>query len=348
MATKLTKLTNLDTKGVAVVTAGANNKRIAFAKSKDGNVTIEDLFMEVITKGAMPLDEKAIEDLCAGAGLDPQMVETVKAIVKLKHVYRDNDAFLGVVKQLVGAGQEAPMPAQEAKPEAPKAPPFAKPEEKTEATPAQAQASDEEQPESALEEGDEEETEMSDKKDEAVKSLESVAKAAQDKAAALEAVIKSKDEQLAAMQEAVKANTESVKKMQDDARLARWVAKAQTELAFIAGKTADELGKMLFDIDTGNAEAAKSTFEAFKAQSEIAKSSNIFRPIGVVGGAPAKAGSAWAEVEEKASALVSKSGGNLPQEVALAKARNEVLKSDPALYQRYCAEQAQTNRAAFN
>lgn len=111
---KITKLSNLDTKGVAVVTRGANNKRIALSKSAENDVTtpIEKLFLQVIEKGDMPLDEKTIDDMCKAAGLDPQMAETVKAIMKLRYVYRDNASFQTVVEQLLAGadGQGAGDP----------------------------------------------------------------------------------------------------------------------------------------------------------------------------------------------------------------------------------------------
>lgn len=111
---KITKLSNLDTKGVAVVTRGANNKRIALSKGAENDVTtpIEKLFLQVIEKGDMPLDEKTIDDMCKAAGLDPQMAETVKAIMKLRYVYRDNASFQTVVEQLLAGadGQGAGDP----------------------------------------------------------------------------------------------------------------------------------------------------------------------------------------------------------------------------------------------
>ncbi len=388
-----TKLTNLDTKGVAVVTSGANNKRFAISKAD----TLEQLFLEIIEKGDMPLDEKAIEDMCMQSGLDPQMTETVKAIMKLKHVYRDNAAFLGTIKQLMAtgdaaapqAGAQAGMPgaAPGAMPgpqpgaptpgvpgQAPQAsaPPFGKKpgadgveggddmaaaEQELSAAAEQA-LEDEGGSEEAVAADEQDPPFMGDKKkeppmsdkEEAKKMADLIAKAAdadkkvadaEKKVAELELVTK-------AQKDALDINTNAVKKMQDDLRLAQWVAKADKELAFIAGKTADELGKMLFDIDTLNAEAAKAQFELLKAQAAIVKSSNLFRPSGSVGGAPVAA-SAWAEMEKRVGETITKSAkeGDTP-EVARARAMQAIMKSDPELYSRYCAEQKDTNRAAFN
>lgn len=109
----MTKLTALKTTGVAVVTAGANGKRIALAKGQNGeDITFEELALAIIEKGDMPLDEKAIEDLCLGAGLDAQATETMKAILKLSHVYRDNAAFKGLLKQQFSMQKPAAAPGQ--------------------------------------------------------------------------------------------------------------------------------------------------------------------------------------------------------------------------------------------
>lgn len=330
-----TKLTNLDTKGVAVVTAGANNKKFAIAKASAE--TIEKAFLAVIEKGGMEMDEASIDDICAKAGCDPQMTETVKAIMKLKHVYRDNESFKGVLKQLMSGGEaegDKPPPAQDDKKEPPAG--EAGDGQKTEDTPAA---------------GDTKEPPMPDNTEEAKKMADLVAKAtaeanqklaeADKKVAALEAVAK-------AQKEALDVNTEAVKKMQNDLRLSQWVAKAEKELAFIPGKTADELGKMLFDIDTLNPEMAKGQFELLKGQASIVKSSNLFRPSGAQGGAPAGAQNAFAEAEKRAGEIVAKSSLSEPVEVAKARAMTAVFKADPALYKRYCDEQQSINRAAFN
>lgn len=114
MATKATKLTRLDTRGVAIVDKGANGKRIALAKAApaDGGETFEQLLLELISKGDMPLDDKAVEDMAMRAGLDAQAIETFKAILKLAHVYGDNAAFNGLLKQQFAAMGKPGDPGQ--------------------------------------------------------------------------------------------------------------------------------------------------------------------------------------------------------------------------------------------
>lgn len=360
-AGKITRLTNLDTRGVAVVKRGANNKRFAIAKTGDDvtSPTIEEMFLRVIEKGDMPFDEAAIDEMCKNAGCDPQMAETVKAIMKLKHVYRDNDAFMGVVKQLLAGGEGgAQPPAAGAQPGA-GVPPGAKPGAEGEEPPAAADkdkpageepaapqkepAGDGDKPPpfgKKPDEGDSnKEPPMSDKeKEEAQKAIA--------KAAELETIIKAQAATIETQKTALDANTQAVKKMQDDLRKSQWVTKAEKDLSFVTGKTAEELGQMLFDIDTLNPDMAKSQFEMLKAQSTIVKSSNLFRPSGANGGAPAGAGaSAYSEAEKRADAIVSKSAkeGDTP-EVAKARAMNAVFKADPSLYKRYCDEMEQDNQ----
>lgn len=136
-AAKATKLTRLDTRGVAIVDKGANGKRIALAKAADAGATFEQLLLELISKGDMPLDDKAVEDMAMRAGLDAQAIETFKAILKLAHVYGDNAAFNGLLKQQFaamgkpedpaaaqpqpGAPGQSPMPGKPPMPGAPQA-----------------------------------------------------------------------------------------------------------------------------------------------------------------------------------------------------------------------------------
>jgi hypothetical protein len=53
---------------------------------------------------------------------------------------------------------------------------------------------------------------------------------------------------------------------------------------------------------------------------------------------PAASGSAEEEIEKRAKEIVSKGLNGMPREVALAKARTEVIAADPALYNKYLAE----------
>jgi hypothetical protein len=138
--------------------------------------------------------------------------------------------------------------------------------------------------------------------------------------------------------------------MQDDLRKSQWVAKAEKDLAFVTGKTSEELGQMLFDIDTLNPDMAKQQFEMLKAQAAIVKSSSLFRPSGANGGAPnaGNGASAWAEADKRAGEIVSKSAkeGDSP-EVAKARAMTAVFKADPSLYKRYCDEMEDENARAL-
>lgn len=399
-----TKLSDLDTKGVALVRRGANNKRIAMTKGANGELiddTIEALFLEVIAKGDMAMDDAAVADMCAKAGLDPQATETFKAILKLAYAYQDSAAMKGLLKQVFTA-QAAPaagqpgMPGQQPPsapptPGAPAVPPSAPPTaqaaappgapgkppvpgqegatapkvepgegtpgeeqqdaagtEPGEGTPAE-EAGDEKDPKKkppfgkAAPQGVKE-SDMDEKK-----VAEMVAKAAADAKAEADAKIKEQEAVIKSQQTALDANTLAVSKMQDDLKLSQWVAKAEKDLNFIAGKTAEELGKTLFDLDKLNPALAVQQFELLKSQAAVIKSSNLFRPMGIGGTSGAPAASAFAEVEKRTVELVTKSAGNgEPEEVRKARAQVAVLKADPSLYKRYCDEQEQTNQQLFH
>ncbi len=375
-AQNITRLTNLDTKGVAVVTRGANNKRIAMAKGADVTTTIEQLFLRVIEKGDLPLDEKTIDDMCRAAGLDPQMAETVKAIMKLRHVYQDNDAFLKVVQGLVGSGEtgevepgeegsdDTPgLPGQPPKPGATSDQPVPPNAQQQGAQPGQQQPGAEpaqqkkpegegDKPEQNKQpaEGDKpasgetkEQPQEGDNKEPPMsdKEKEQAKKSADEvvsKAAEMEAVIKTQEMTIKAQQAALDANTSAVKKMQDDMRRTSWVTKAEKELAHLPGTTAEEVGGQLFDIDTAAPELAKKQFETLKKQSDAMKNSSLFRPSGLGGNTPAAAGSASEEIEKLANEIVAKSDVKVPKEVRVAQARAEVVKSHPELYRRYLNE----------
>ncbi|MCC6808703.1 MAG: hypothetical protein IT381_14860 [Deltaproteobacteria bacterium] len=109
---KATKLTKLDTRGVAIVDRGANGKRIALAKASTDGKTFEQALLDAIIKGDMPLDDKAVEDMGMRAGLDAQAIETFKAVLKLANVYADNAAFNALLKQRFTQGPQAGETAQ--------------------------------------------------------------------------------------------------------------------------------------------------------------------------------------------------------------------------------------------
>lgn len=412
MSAKITRLTNLDTRGVAVVKRGANNKKIALFKGADGSdLTFEEMVLQVIQKGDMPLDEAAIDDMCAKAGCDPQMAETFKAIMKLSYVYRDSDTMKGLLKAAFGGppgmpqpgaqpgmpqpGQQ-PMPGQQmpganpmqqqpgmsATPGQPpmpakagdeggdmggdgagKKPPFGKPKGE------EAEGSAEEEQQDALgtepgegtpdeEAGDEpkkknpfsknapgaKERDMDEKK---VQEL--IAKAAADAKAEAEKKIADQEAIIKAQQTALDANTKAVTEMRDEMSKQKWVAKAAAELKYFPGKTAEELGSQLFDLEKVNADIAKSTFEAFKKTADTVQATSMFRAAGAGGPAPAPAGSAIAEMDKLISERVAKGDmTGMPREVQLAKAEAEVIKSHPELYKRYCDEQARLAKSAAN
>lgn len=361
MATKATKLTRLDTRGVAIVDKGANGKRIALAKAApaDGGETFEQLLLELISKGDMPLDDKAVEDMAMRAGLDAQAIETFKAILKLAHVYGDNAAFNGLLKQQFAA--MGAQPGAEKNPlqpggQAPAPTPAPMGEEPMPGEGEEEQAAEGEEPAAEGEEEPQGEGEDPKKKKppffkaataqdaegDAMTEKEIQEAIAKATTAAVAELKKANDDLVAvnkAQQTALDAQATAVKKMQDDARLAGWVAKAEKHLAAIPGETAESLGKQLFDLETIKPETAAAAFETFKKTAEVVKASGLFSAPGFAGQAPVAAGSAEAEIEKLVGELVAKGASNESAEIQRARAMVAVAKSHPALYKRYCDEQ---------
>lgn len=324
----MNRLERLDTKGVAVVTRGANNKRIALWKGR--SMTLEEMLTKAMLEGDLGADDASIEEACKQAGLDPQMTETVKAMMKLRNVYKDVEAFGAMVGKLFGAkpaGDGKPPPSESEEPGAGKPPPGNEEDEQEEADMAMT---------------DEEKKAQAETLEKAAKAEELVKKQAEQ--------IEAQKAQIETQKTALDANTQAVKKMQDDLRMSQWVTKAEKHLAFITGKTAQELGEQLFKLDTFDKAAAEAQFELLKAQSKVVEASGMFRPSGASGGDGGQGGSglAYDEIEKLASEIVTKSQSTEPREVAMARARLAVAKSRPELWIRYAdEEQKQTNKALF-
>jgi hypothetical protein len=339
------KLSSVETLGVALVTRGANKKRWALKKSDGELMTVNELLVQIIAKGDMPVDDAAIAKLCEQAGVDAQGIEVVKAIIKLGNTYKDDPGFQKVLPQVMkmlgsaaggDEGEEEPTEGEEPaegeegkdKP-APGKKPFppkdgAKQDGKT-----------------APDEGDKKETPMTeDEKKEFQAKSDALAKSAdeakdalaksQKEAAELQALVKSQGEALKAMQEAVA-------KERDERALASWVAKADRDLRFVPGKTADELGKMLHTAEKAlGAEAAQAQFDTFKAMSDTLAKSDMFRGAGTQSRGGDSKKDAYAQLQEKANAILEKSADmNTDPATARAKAMAKAIELFPALYAEY-------------
>lgn len=111
---QIRKLGKLDTRAVALVTAGANKKRIAFTKS-EGGMPVAQILVDLITKGDLPIDETQIDAQCKESGIDPQGAETIKAVARLLSAFGDSapmqQIIMGMLPQIfatAGAGEEQP------------------------------------------------------------------------------------------------------------------------------------------------------------------------------------------------------------------------------------------------
>lgn len=372
-AGRVTKLTDIETLGVALVTRGANRKKFGVKKSDDDEestmaLTVAQKIAEVITKGELPVDDAAFDAKVKEAGLtDPQAIETAKALVKLASAYKDNGAFQKFVSEvlpsILGIGGEAPgqtdagdtpPPTQDAKTEPGKDAPADTPSggnkppaegaknvdyagQKTDPTKKEPPMSKDDKTQAGNGNG----------------ATTDVAKSAGDeKVAQLETLMKSQQEAFTAT---IAKLEKQAKDASDAALLKEWVAKAKDELKFVPGKSAAELGKMLFDAETKvSKEAADMQFDVFRASSKALEKSALFTPTGAQprGNTAVEGGSdAMSRIAKSASVMLEKSdilSKELPGMVGLNdKTKTEIQKAmsvqkalelEPELYADYLRE----------
>lgn len=114
----VTALTDVETLEVSLVKRGANNKRIAIAKSEDSmSKKIEEVIKEAM---ALPLEnEAAIDESLAKAGLSADAASAVKAAVQALSAFKDEMPDLAKVISMLGEmlGADKPeAPADASKP----------------------------------------------------------------------------------------------------------------------------------------------------------------------------------------------------------------------------------------
>lgn len=345
---RIRRLTNVETLSVALVTRGANKKRVALTKTQGGkDMTTTELLAQIIQKGDMPMSDDEINKLCQESGLDEQGTEAFKALVKIGQSFSDNEAFGTLVKDkyagLLGLSSAAPgtQPGQEpaktepAKPGAPAAAaqPPAKPATEQTTTPPSDDGKDKEEPEMTQKTADEV------KKAEDMKvALEKAEKSAADATA-----------KLGAFEEVMKTQKDTITKMQDDLtkerderNLAEWVTKSEKDLAFVPNKTAAELGAMFHKLEkTAGKEAAQAQYDVSKSMSDALSKSELFKTSGtIVRGNGTVTKGAYALLEEKAASLIEKADTGKSEAIRKAAAMAKAIEQNPDLYQAYLAENA--------
>ncbi len=124
-------------------------------------------------------------------------------------------------------------------------------------------------------------------------------------------------------------------KVEKDAReLASWTQKAKEELSHFPGKSTDELGQILKDLNDVNPDMATTQFASMKSASDALKQSGLLEQVGKSVGGTVE-GSAWAKIKKQADGIVEKSSDiDLTKEAAIAK----VLDRRPDLYNEYLSE----------
>jgi hypothetical protein len=336
-AGQVRKLTDIETLGVALVTRGANKKKWAVTKGDEGtDMTITQLIAQVIQKGDMPMDEGALDKMCASAGLDKQAAETFKAVVKLSSAYKDSPAMLKMLKdelpKMLGGGEQSPGQTEQG-------------QDGDAGNSAGATEND-----SAAQGDGEKENEMSTQKSDTTSATQKPVAEAND---GKSDVVKAAEAQVAELKELLtkqQSDFQSViKGMQDQLSVERderlkndWIAKAEKELQFVPGKTAAELGSMLFDIEKKvSREMAETQFGVLKASSVSLEKSEIFRPSGTPGKGTDGKQDAVTQLLAKADVVLEKSDilkGEGTSEMHKAQAVAKALELHPQLYAAYLNE----------
>jgi len=336
---RIRRLTNVETLSVALVTRGANKKRVALTKSQGDGVTTTELLAQIIQKGDMPMSDEEVDKLCQEGGVDAQGAETFKAMLKLGQSFSDNEAFGKLVKEklpsLLGLADKtttaAPVKPAEGG-EEPK-----KPNPQAQETQTEEPAKPAEEPEVTTK------TDDVKKMDDMKVALEKAEKNAADATA-----------KLGALEEVTKTQAETLKKMQEDLgkerderNLAEWVTKSEKDLAFIPNKTAKELGESFHKLEkAAGKEVAQSHFDMQKSASEALSKSDLFKPSGAAVRGSAAVG-AYAKLEEKAAALIEKADTGKSEAVRKAAAMAKAIELHPDLYKAYLDENAaQTGKRA--
>jgi len=377
-AGRVTKLTDIETLGVALVTRGANRKKFGVKKSDDEgdemSLTVAQKIAQVITKGELPLDDDAFAAKCKEVGLtDPQAIEAAKALVKIASAYQDMGAFEKFVSEVLpqmvsghaDGGQSEPKGTTDAKTQPdPKEPPPGKTGPADTPSGGNKPPAEGETKDYAGQKKDpEKEPPMSTQKDDKTQAgaegagngaTTGVAKSAeQQRIEGLEALLKSQ-------QEGFKAQLDALQKQAKDAADAQllkdWVQKAKEDLKFVPGKSAQELGQLLFDTQSKvSKEAAEAHFAVLKASSTALEKSALFTPTGArPNGATSPDGNgtdALSQIAKSAQVLLEKSdilktetremeglNGKVKTEIQKAMAVQKALELQPELYDAYLRE----------
>lgn len=380
-AGRVTKLTDIETLVVSLVQRGANRKKFGVKKSDDDadegdemSLTVAQKIAQVITKGELPLDDEAFALKVKEVGLtDPQAIEAAKALVKIASAYQDMGAFgkfvSDVLPGLIGAAAgAAPTDTGDKPPEENKTPPPGqdKPAETPDAgNKPPAEGETKQPPADKPPEKKEPPMSKDDKKDagNGNGATTDVAKSAdQQRIEGLEALVKSQQESFKTQLEALQKQAKDAA----DAQLLRdWVAKAKDELKFVPGKSAQELGQMLFDTEVKvSKEAAETHFGVLKASSLALAKSALFQPSGARANGSSESASgndALSRINKSATVMLEKSDilkTELPgmvgvqsivkSEMHKAMAVAKALEFDPELYADYLREHPQQSGSRYS
>ena len=294
---KANELSDLDVLEVSLVKRGANKKTFALYKAEEKN-TMKDLTAAIL---AAPGDENTelMKDMVV-KGLSKEARSTVGDAVKLLSAVKE-EMSAGLYKQIQNAlglkGLEEEKAEDEPREDTPPEPPTGDME-------AEEGAEDVELPLGEEPEKKEEEEEEAKK-----------------------AVTKNDDPRL---QELFKANQELIAKIEKheaDKREKAFIEKAQAEFSMIPGATAEEVGKLLRDVDSMDVAIAKKVENILKSTEAFARNSGLFEEVGSSQAAVSSEGAnAGAQLNSLAKQRVAKTGDSY------AVAYEQVLNENSNLY----------------
>jgi hypothetical protein len=301
MADTITALTDLETFEVSVVKRGANKRKFALTKSEKQmpQKEMNEVLKSLVESGEIE-DVAKVDAVAKAAKLSEKSAAALAAVAKIADGFKDDPAVKLALAKLFGKDE----------------------------------ADDEEE--------DAEDAKKAKKKAAAKKSDD--AGNGEDKETPvtktefppeMQAILKANEEAIKKAQEENTRLAEVIKKERDEREVKEWVAKSAADLRYIPGQSAEQLGRVLKELqDKNGLEMANKHFDMLKASSALVSKSAMFREHGAGGaGASDASGSAWDRIKKLADSIVVKDA-----KLTGAKAVQMVLKAHPELYAEYKAE----------
>jgi len=306
----LDAMTRLDASEVSLVRRGANKKkRFPIFKSEEEDMSDNQEVLKAVLETEID-GEETLKEYFEKAKVSDKGIAAVKGALRILSSFKDEmpGDIMGKLAAIAGYKQEK----QEEEP-----PMYPEPKDKKKIKKWLDEMPEDLRKQFELkEESEEEPVKKEDLPEEVQKAMED------------------QDKKLADMQAENEKINKALEAEKDKRELEEWTAKARTDLGHFPGKSAEELGQMLKDLNDANPEVAKTQFDSMKAASEAMKSSELLTEAGVIAKS-GLSGSTWEKVNKMADNLVEKSEDlGMTKEKAITK----VLDNRPDLYEKYLEE----------